>query len=146
MTMPKTLPIRLKRAEFERNVYFEVVPPGTTIEDVMSGDFWVHVRKTIRVNDVIEAVAADGSFDADLRVVSINLASGAMAFRVLRNVTGKPSAVVKPQGAERFKVQHVRFGQYAILELKTGAKVADGLDKEAAVAEKARLEAERQAA
>ena len=139
-------PVRLKRAEFERNVYVEVVPPGVTLEDVMQGDYWVHVRKSIRVNDIIEVMAADGAFDAEIRVLSINQLSGAMTFRVLRSFVGKPGAIAKPQSGERFEVKHDKFGRYKIFERKTGAVVADGLDKAGAEAERLRLEDERQAA
>jgi len=146
MTLPKQLPVRLTFADYGRNRYFEVIPPGVTLDEVMTGDYWVHVRKRLRVNDVMEVVAADGSFDADLRILSINQASGDIRFRVLRNVAGTPADAAKPVPAERYEAKHKRLGQWHIIEKATGAVVVDGLSKDEAVAEKARLEDVRKAA
>lgn len=146
MALPKNLPVRLELADFGRNRYFEMTAPGVTLEDVMSGDYWVHVRKALRVNDILETVAADGAFDAELRILSVNQASGAMVFRVLRNIKGAVGAVAKSSGADRFTIKHDKFGKYQIIERKTGRVVVDGLDKASTEAEKARLEEERQTA
>jgi len=146
MNTAKNLPLRLKRTEFESNSYFEVIAPGVTLEEVMSGDFWVHVRNNFRVHDVIVAVAADGAFDAELRITSLNKVSGDIRFRLLSNVKGQAGAVVKSQPAERFEIKHRGAGRFAIVERKTGDIAADGLDKDTAAAEKAKMEAERQAA
>lgn len=146
MALPKNPPTRLKRSEFEVNRYFVMIEPGVTLDDVMTGDYWMHVRKVLRVNDVIEAVAGDGSFDAELRILSINQNSGAMTFRVLRNTVGKAGPIAKSVAEDRFELKHAGFAKYRITERKTGTVVVDGVDKATAESEKARLEAERVAA
>ena len=52
--------------------YFLDLPPGTKPEHVEDPDFWVHMAARFRVHDEIIAIAADGSFEAELRVVAID--------------------------------------------------------------------------
>jgi hypothetical protein len=142
----KTSPTRLRRAEEVRSVYFEVVPDGMTLADAMSADFWQHVRKALRLYDVFEVVAADGSFDASFRLTYINNMTGEMRFRLLVLVEGDGTAqAYVPKGGDRFVVTHKGFGRYAVIEKATGTLVADGLTKEIAVETASKAEAARKA-
>ena len=138
--MPTNQPNNLRRSELVYNRYTEVIAPGETLEMAMNADKWINVRRTLRVHDVIEIIASDGAFEADLRVVSVNQLSGAIKFRVIRKTEGKASAPEPANAADRYVVQHAGFGKWRVTELATGNVVADGLDKEGA--ETARLEAE----
>jgi hypothetical protein len=53
-----------------RNVYFVTVPKGMTPEDVEDGKAWSHLHYALKVNDMIEVVAEDGSFDGVVRVIA----------------------------------------------------------------------------
>lgn len=141
----RRLPLKLERAEFCRTPYFHMVTEGIPLSEVLKGDYWIHVRKHFKPNDTIEILAEDGAYDAVVRVLSINLMSGAMTFRALRYVEGNLVPVVRV-ASDRFEVKSRGSGKYSIFELKTGAEVVKGITKDEAVAEKARLEAERQAA
>jgi len=141
----RRLPLKLERAEFCRTHYFHMVAEGVPLAEVLNGDYWIHVRKQFRLNDTIEIVAEDGVFDVLVRILSINLMSGAMTFRVLRYIEGKVEPVARVK-SDRFEIKGRGFGKYSIFELKTGAEVVKGITKDEAVVEKARLEAERQAA
>lgn len=153
--MRKDLPVRLRRAEEERSKYSHVIPPNTPLEHVMTSDYWVHVKNYLALNDVIEVIAADGTYDADIRVISLNKVTGIIKFRLIRNVVldANAEALPKPGTLEagnlpsgRYQVKRGFASQFKIIERATGNIVADGLDKQSADAECARLEAERKAA
>lgn len=145
--MPTFQPIRLNREETMHTRYFVVVPEGVPLADVMTGDFFVNVRNSLRPHDMISAVAADGSFDAEFRVVSINRISGVIKFRLLRNAVIDAEKVQASDDIEdRYDVKHAGHGSYSVIEKATGNKVIEGLDKESAHAEKTRLETMRRAA
>ena len=79
------LPTRLQTATgFAHGEYFVVALPGTTIEQVANPDFWLHVASRLRPFDRIEVVAADGSFDMDLRVTATDPRGHYAEVRVLR--------------------------------------------------------------
>lgn len=151
MARKSPAPTNLLRAEYVRSVYAVIVPEGVTLDEVKKPDFWVHVRTQMRANDIIEAQAADGSFDAAFRVMSISAVTGMMTFRMLWEapVTAVPLSVVKPSspaGEARYEVRHKGHGKYIVIETFTGNIVSDGLSKEDAEHEKAILETQRNAA
>jgi hypothetical protein len=140
----RATPTRLRRAEEVRTIYFEVIPDGMTLDDAMSADFWQHVRKYIRLYDIFEVVAADGSYDASFRLTYINNMTGEMRFRLLSLVEGDGSAqAYVAKAGDRFVITHKGFGRYAVIEKATGSLVADGMSKEVAVETAAKAEAAR---
>lgn len=62
---------KVKPAEFLRNIYAATPEAGTKLEDILQPDFWVHVAKTLHISDRIEVIPEDGSFYAELFVVSV---------------------------------------------------------------------------
>lgn len=66
------LPKSIRRAENAISTHFIEVPRGITLDHVMDPDLWVHIARKFAVNDTITVLAADGSFDCDLRVVEID--------------------------------------------------------------------------
>lgn len=120
--------------------YNEVVEPGIPLSVVMSRDYWVHTHARLSPMDVISVVAADGSFDADIRLISKTPTE--MKFRLIRGgEIAQKQTIQRDETKERFSVQHRGRGSYAVQERATGQFVADGLDKDSAETEKARLEA-----
>lgn len=136
-------PIRLKPADYERTRYFVTVEPGIPFSAVLTTGFWAHVHKTLKPFDVIEVVALDGSFDADIRLISYTPTQ--LKWRVLRETHGEAGSVeVETESA--FKVSHKGRGQWGVQDRRSGEWLAEGLSKEDAEATKASLDAERQAA
>lgn len=80
------LPARLQVATgFAHGEYFVVAPIGATPENVADPDFWLHVAARLKLHDRIEVVAADGSFDMDVRVTAVDPRGHYAVVRVLRS-------------------------------------------------------------
>jgi len=129
------LPLRLKRAEYEFTRYVEIVPAGTPLEAAMASHYWVHVHRGLRIYDEIVLIAADGSFDATVRVVAIDDRAGTIRFRVLNFVgaEGRPTsgAAVKESLVE---LKHRGHGKWAAIDRASGKVLVEGVSKEEAAA------------
>jgi hypothetical protein len=66
------LPVSLRRAEHERGEYFHRPAPGVTLEQVLDPNYWENLAERLQLDDRIEVVAPDRSYDIDLRVVAID--------------------------------------------------------------------------
>jgi hypothetical protein len=86
------LPLRIVRAEVARTTRHLAVLPGTTREMVLDPDYWVHLGSTLKVDDRIEVVAQDGTFDLDLRVVAVDPRGYWVQTRLLREWVETPGA------------------------------------------------------
>jgi hypothetical protein len=91
------VPTKIARAEVARTLRFLPVLPGTTREMVLEADFWVHLGSVLKVDDRIEVVAQDGSFDLDLRVVAVDPRGFWAQTRVLREWPPKGEAQPKAE-------------------------------------------------
>lgn len=69
MAAYKLSPAKLQPAEHYRTRYAAVVDDGTTVEDLQRPEFWCHVAGKLRQMDVIEVLAEDGSYFAELMVL-----------------------------------------------------------------------------
>jgi hypothetical protein len=102
MNIPiQLLPVRIGRtqlAEFARASYFFSAAPGVTPEHVVDPDFWVNWAGTLKINDRIEVVAADGSFDMEVRVVALDPRGLWARVRPLRIAEGKLAVATTPTG------------------------------------------------
>jgi hypothetical protein len=126
--------------------YNELVPAGTPLSAVMTRDYWIHIQNQMRPLDVINCVAEDGTFDVTIRLLSKT--STELRFRLIREAKIDVAvAISREEATDRFRVvSGGRAGGWRVQERATGQIIADGLDKAAAEAEKARLETERKAA
>jgi hypothetical protein len=70
------------QADYHRSTYFLSAQQGVTVDDLMRPMFWAHHVSKLRMGDLIEAVAEDGSFDVLLRV--IDRGAGFVRMRLLR--------------------------------------------------------------
>ena len=61
---------RRKDAEFERRIHRIYPERGTTIEDMLTRDYWQHMGREFKPLDKIEAVAEDGTWYAELLVLA----------------------------------------------------------------------------
>jgi hypothetical protein len=102
MNIPiQLLPIRIGRtqlAEFARASYFILARPGVTPDHIVDPDFWVNWASTLKINDRIEVVAADGSFDMEVRVVALDPRGLWARVRPLRIAEGKIPVSSSPTG------------------------------------------------
>jgi len=127
-------PLRLKRSDYEHSNYFELIAPGTSLQEALSPAYWVHVNRGMRVHDVIELVAADGSFDCLVRIVHIDKHSGALAFRILNHVgEGKPAGVEAARESD-FELRHTGHGRWSVVERSTGNTLLENVSKQKAEA------------
>lgn len=102
-------PTKLARSEYAITTYFLSVLPGVTPADIVNPDFWQHVssvrgarlqRDRLQVNDKIEVVAQDGSFEAELRVMAVDVRGLWAQVRVLRLTEGMGVPVPGAEPAE----------------------------------------------
>lgn len=149
--MARNEPQRLLRSEYQLTRYFHIAAPGVSLEQVMASTYWVHVRNQFRANDIVEVRAADGAYDAEIRLLSIT-ADGNMKFCVLHYwqeqvaASRQPVAPIKMASVDHYTIHHKGFAKYELIEKETGIIVADGLDKATAEEQKTKLEAARAAA
>lgn len=129
--------------------YIFEVPPKVTLAEVMHPDAFVHCRGYINTLDIFEIVAADGTYEADFRIVVVNKVTGAMKFRLLRYLEPEGAAVATAtEKGARFEARwNPGFKKHQILERTTGQVVAEGFASLAeARAEADAMETERRAA
>lgn len=69
MAAYKLSPAKLQPAEHYRTRYAAVVDDGTTVEDLQRPEFWCHVAGKLRQMDILEVLAEDGSYFAELMVL-----------------------------------------------------------------------------
>lgn len=62
---------KIKPAEYLRNVYMVTPDAGTTIDEVIKPEYWVHIAKQFNPSDKIEVVPEDGAYYAELYVLSV---------------------------------------------------------------------------
>jgi len=62
--------IGTRGAEYERTYHHVDVDPSATIEDLMRPNFWAHHVNRLRVKDIVDVLATDGSYDVQFRVLS----------------------------------------------------------------------------
>lgn len=62
---------RVRGAEYNRNIYSATPEYGTRYEDVIKPEYWKHVASTLRPTDRIEVVSEEGTWFAELFVVSV---------------------------------------------------------------------------
>jgi len=116
-----------------------------SVDDVLSAKFYSQLNNpnTLRVMDIIHAVAADFSWDVEARLTMKR--PGEMKFSIIR-LTRSEAVIAPPAESREFKAQHYGHGRFRVVETITGKIIAEGLDREAAEAECVRLEATRKAA
>lgn len=140
---------QLMRAAFYSNHY--QVHVDCPLEKVMCDEYWVHEWKKIKANDVITAIANDGSYDVDFRVTSI-IPNGnntpRFAFKLIREApaarqaeTVLPVIPSTPRGSnDRYEVKKGWAGKWRVIDQMTGNVMCDGVAKDVAEAEKLKLE------
>lgn len=119
------LPTKMDDAFYARTHHQLIVQPGVTPEHIADPDFWVHVcgptagRYRLKVFDLIDVIAADGTFDATLRVIAIDPRAMWAQVRILRlwrNKEGqKPNPVTQWPDKEGYVVEYDRQQRWRII-------------------------------
>lgn len=73
MAAYKLSPAKLQPAEHYRTRYAAIVDDGTTADDLQRPEFWCHVANKLRQMDVIEVLAEDSSYFAELLVLKTGI-------------------------------------------------------------------------
>lgn len=66
------LPVRIQSTQYERTEWLHEPQLGVTLDQVMDPNYWSHLAGRLKVRDRIEVLAADRSYDIDLRVIAID--------------------------------------------------------------------------
>lgn len=105
----RLFPNDLKPAEQVRVPYCAFPPIGTTKEDLLSTQFWMHVAKSLRAGDKIEVVPDGNAFYAELYVVESSDLWAKMAIISFVDLAPAVNAEVpKPdEGTEALTVEHM---------------------------------------
>lgn len=142
---------QLMRAAFYSNHY--QVHADCPLEKVMCDGYWVHEWKKLKANDVVTAIANDGSYDVDFRITSIipngNNNTPRFTFKLIREAPASrqaeaaahPVTPPTPGGSNgRYEVKRAFAGKWRVIDQMTGTVICDGVAKDVAEAEKLKLE------
>jgi len=125
-------PHLLREADYQRKVFHVVLEANTTLDDVLSPEFWVHNTSRLKAMQKIEVLAQDGSWYAELIVRSVSRVTAKVAvitYKVLEDV----SAPV--EGIGDHKIEHRKGVGWRAVNKTTKAIVVDGLpDQESVIA------------
>ena len=99
---PQLLMSRFKQAEFARNIWRIVPEHGTSTDDIIAPLYWSHVAAHLKPFDKIEVLAEDGSFYAELLVITVGHGAVRVAPLFLRVLDGT------------FDEQVSDFGEYEV--------------------------------
>lgn len=61
---------RMHAADYVRNVFSVTAPIGVAVSDLTNPEFWTHVASKLHPTDHIEVIAEDGTYFAELFVIS----------------------------------------------------------------------------
>jgi hypothetical protein len=103
-------------------VYRYVAPPGTTLADCRRPDYWRNNARECgqsRINgrpsfNRIEILAEDGTWEADLRVLSV--ADGLVHTRLLREWSEPAKPGRKPAVPDGYTVEHIQGNGWRALD------------------------------
>lgn len=61
----------LQQAEYVRHIWDATPEPGTTTEDIVKPEYWLHLVKKFKKGDFIEMMSAEGDWYAKLLILSV---------------------------------------------------------------------------
>lgn len=123
----KLLQNQFKQAEYCRVVYYVTPEHNTSLEEMLTPEYWAHVSKSLKPNDRVEVVAADGSWFAELYVRAAGANSATVV--LLRKV--EFSAVQKPD-ASGYKAYFAGKAKWRVIRESDKAVMIENLATEEA--------------
>lgn len=125
--MTTIAPNRLQRSEHYYANYAVVLPHGHSFDDALSPDYWSHVGSRLRQHDVIRVIPEDGSYFAELLVLSAG--SGFAKVKALRQIPleedGEPIAETEPVYV-KWQGPHVK---HAVIRRSDGERLKEGFSE-----------------
>lgn len=123
--------------------YRYMAPPGHTLEHCLSPEYWRHNARECRHSRLtgrnswnrIEVIAEDGSWEADLRILSVD-STGLVETRVLRHWEPAPKPGRKAMAPDGYRVEHIPEHGWRAID-RNGEMVAQKLSTEAKAIEAA---------
>ncbi len=105
VTKAPALPNRfMSLAEHKRLVYRVDVPPGVPLDRILEADYWAHTAKQMAPGQILECVAVDGSYFAELLVRKIE--KEAAHCWLLRSVNlNEQLELAKPPSRDDYRVE-----------------------------------------
>jgi len=91
------MPERFKLAAHERNVWAMTAEHGTTVDDIMKPEYWMHLAPQLRPYDRIEVRIDDGVFFLELLVIQSGQ-NWAKVFKLNEHQLVKASLAPVPDG------------------------------------------------
>jgi len=121
---------RVRLAEFMRNVHAVTVPSGVTVEDIQQGSYWVNTSRALKVTDRIEVINEDGSFFAELMVVSVVMSM--VRVKLLRSVDLTDVEDIPTGDESELEVKYRgQIAKHTVQNKKTKKIIKEGFDTQA---------------
>lgn len=126
-------PTRLQRAEHYFSIYAVVLPEGTSLDDAMKPEYWVHVANRLRQHDTIRIIPEDGGYFAEALVTAAG--HGFAKVKLLRYES------LEEDGAEPAETDpsYVKWGgphsKWRVIRRSDGQVLKEGLTKPDALRE-----------
>jgi len=131
--MAKILSQQIKLAEFCRNIWHVTPEAGVTPEDLGESKTWVNIAKQLKAGDRIEAVAADGSWLAELFVRSaVGVDVKLFTLRVV-HFDGVAAKAPAQKDDEEFEIKFAGAAKWRGIRRSDGAVLVEGLASREAV-------------
>jgi hypothetical protein len=122
----------LKEAEFVRPVYCATIPIGTLPDDLLKPEYWAHVATHLRPWARIEARAEDGTWFADLLVLSVDRTWARVRMLGRYNLTSQDVALTQSEQITGFEVKWRGAAKWSVIRKADSAVLKEGMDREEA--------------
>lgn len=122
--------MRASGAEYSRRSFHIVAPVGITVADLMRPAFWAHHGNKVSPGDVIDVIADDGSFDAQLRVVTVSPTKTDVTMRMLRLWQPEASNLVLADDAP-LEVNHTPKTGWRVIRKADRVELVRGIPQKA---------------
>jgi len=131
--MKKLPSSRFKLADYKRNEFRVSPEHGTTLEDIQKPEFWSHVAAHLASFDTIEVIPEDGSFYAELLVITAGKQFATV--KLLRHVDLEGKAAKKDAPEAQIHPDYkIEWGGVAVkhrVVRSDGEVMAEGIQKKA---------------
>lgn len=139
----RLLPTQIRRTETDITHWFHEATRGVTAEMVQHPDYWANVARKFKVNDCIEVVAQDGTFDLDLRVMAVDARYLWAQVRALRVFETKEPVERDDADPDGYRIEFAGPHKFRIID-RNGTVVDTRLPTRVAATERlAQLKAEK---
>ena len=129
-TRPKrtVTPARIQQGGYQRNKWDVVVEAGTTLEDLLRTDFWVHVGGNMKPFDTLEVVTEDGTMFAELFVVAQDRTWVKTVVLIYKDLTEDGKHLPAPE-SDAYEIKYMGpMAKFAVIRKSDKSKLKDGIE------------------